>query len=94
MNIGKIARVIGPVVDVEFPEGQLPDIRNALFISNPAIDDTEDNLVIEVAKHLGNNVVRTSAMDTTLYGLSLESVFISVRASPGERMFIWMSISG
>ena len=65
MNIGKIARVIGPVVDVEFPEGQLPDIRNGLFISNPAIDDIEDNLVVEVAQHLGNNVVRTIAMDTT-----------------------------
>jgi F-type H+-transporting ATPase subunit beta len=65
MNIGKIARVIGPVVDVEFPEGQLPDIRNALFISNPAIDDSEDNLVVEVAQHLGNNVVRTIAMDIT-----------------------------
>ena len=65
MNIGKIARVIGPVVDVEFPEGLLPEIRNALFISNPAIDDTEDNLVVEVAQHLGNNVVRTIAMDTT-----------------------------
>ena len=65
MNIGKIARVIGPVVDVEFQEGQLPDIRNGLFISNPAIDDIEDNLVVEVAQHLGNNVVRTIAMDTT-----------------------------
>jgi F-type H+/Na+-transporting ATPase subunit beta len=65
MNSGKIARVIGPVVDVEFPEGQLPEIRNALFISNPAIDDTKDNLVVEVAQHLGNNVVRTIAMDIT-----------------------------
>jgi F-type H+-transporting ATPase subunit beta len=64
-NIGKVARVIGPVVDVEFPEGTLPEIRNGLLISNPAIDDTEDNLVVEVAQHLGNNVVRTIAMDTT-----------------------------
>ncbi len=65
MIIGKIARVIGPVVDVEFEEGQLPHILDALLISNPAIDDTEDNLVVEVAQHLGNNVVRTIAMDTT-----------------------------
>ncbi len=49
MNIGKIARVIGPVVDVEFEEGKLPAIRNGLLISNPAIDDTADNLVVEVA---------------------------------------------
>jgi len=65
MNIGKVARVIGPVVDVEFEEGKLPAIKNALFISNPAIDDVEDNLVVEVAQHLGNNMVRTIAMDTT-----------------------------
>ncbi len=65
MPIGKIIRVIGPVVDVEFEEGQLPHIYDALLISNPAIDDTEDNLVVEVAQHLGNNVVRTIAMDTT-----------------------------
>ena len=49
MNIGRIARVIGPVVDVEFEEGKLPSIKNALLISNPAIDDTKDNLVVEVA---------------------------------------------
>jgi F-type H+-transporting ATPase subunit beta len=65
MNIGRISRVIGPVVDVEFEEGQLPHILDALLITNPAIDDTEDNLVVEVAQHLGNNVVRTIAMDTT-----------------------------
>jgi F-type H+-transporting ATPase subunit beta len=65
MNIGRITRVIGPVVDVEFEEGQLPHILDALLITNPAIDDTEDNLVVEVAQHLGNNVVRTIAMDTT-----------------------------
>ena len=65
MNIGRIARVNGPVVDAEFEEGKLPAIRNALLISNPAIDDVEDNLVVEVAQHLGNNMVRTIAMDTT-----------------------------
>jgi F-type H+-transporting ATPase subunit beta len=65
MNIGRVARVIGPVVDVEFEEGKLPAIKNALWITNPAIDDIEDNLVVEVAQHLGNNMVRTIAMDTT-----------------------------
>src|SRR5512144_3265725 len=64
MNIGKVARVIGPVVDVEFEEGKLPAIKNAWLITNPAIDDVEDNLVVEVAQHLGNNMVRTIAMDT------------------------------
>ncbi|MCD6561177.1 MAG: F0F1 ATP synthase subunit beta [Deltaproteobacteria bacterium] len=65
MNEGKIIQVIGPVVDVEFPEGELPEILTALFITNPAINDTEDNLVIEVAQHLGDNVVRCIAMDIT-----------------------------
>jgi F-type H+-transporting ATPase subunit beta len=65
MSDGKIIQVTGPVVDVEFPKGGLPLIFTALMISNPAIDNTEDNLVVEVAQHLGDNVVRTIAMDTT-----------------------------
>ena len=65
MNVGKIAQVIGPVVDVQFTEGNLPAILNALKITNPVIDDSEDNLIVEVAQHLGDSVVRTIAMDTT-----------------------------
>ncbi|OPL15943.1 MAG: ATP synthase subunit beta [delta proteobacterium MLS_D] len=65
MNTGKIVQVIGPVVDVEFEEQQLPSIMNALWITNPTINDEEDNLVVEVAQHLGDNVVRCIAMDTT-----------------------------
>ncbi|KPJ75182.1 MAG: ATP F0F1 synthase subunit beta [Deltaproteobacteria bacterium SG8_13] len=64
-NIGKVLQVMGPVVDVEFEQGKLPTIYTALTITNPAIDDMEDNLVIEVAQHLGDNVVRTIAMDVT-----------------------------
>ena len=64
-NIGTIAQVMGPVVDVEFEQGNLPTIYTALTISNPAISDEEDNLVVEVAQHLGDNVVRTIAMDVT-----------------------------
>ncbi len=64
-NVGKIAQVIGPVVDVEFEPGQLPNILNGLLVSNPAISDEEDNLYIEVAQHLGDNMVRCIAMDTT-----------------------------
>ncbi|MFO8091037.1 MAG: F0F1 ATP synthase subunit beta [Desulfatiglandaceae bacterium] len=65
MNEGRIMQVIGPVVDVEFPDGDLPKILTALLITNPAIDETEDNLVVEVAQHLGDNVVRCIAMDVT-----------------------------
>jgi F-type H+/Na+-transporting ATPase subunit beta len=53
------------VVDVEFEQGKLPTIYTALTISNPAINDDEGNLVVEVAQHLGDNVVRTIAMDVT-----------------------------
>ena len=65
MNIGKIVQVIGPVLDVAFEEGKLPSILNAILITNPAINDEADNLVVEVAQHLGDNVVRCIAMDIT-----------------------------
>jgi len=64
-NIGYIKQVMGPVVDVEFEQGQLPQILTALLITNPAINDEPDNLVVEVAQHLGDNIVRTVAMDVT-----------------------------
>ncbi|EGB15770.1 ATP synthase F1, beta subunit [Pseudodesulfovibrio mercurii] len=63
-NTGKIVQVIGAVVDVEFAEGNLPNILSALEIKNPNNTDAPD-LVCEVAQHLGNNVVRTIAMDAT-----------------------------
>lgn len=65
MNEGKIIQVIGSVVDVEFLDGELPKIFNALKITNPAINDKEENLIVEVAQHLGDNKVRCIAMDTT-----------------------------
>ncbi len=64
-NIGKITQVMGPVVDVEFEQGKLPTILTALLITNKTINDEPDNLVVEVAQHLGDNVVRTIAMDVT-----------------------------
>lgn len=64
-NVGKITRVVGPVVDVEFEAGKLPKILDALFVTNPGISDDADNLVIEVALHLGDNAVRCIAMDAT-----------------------------
>src|SRR5580698_4956316 len=62
---GKIVQVIGPVVDVEFEGGKLPRILNALKVSNPGISAAKDNLTLEVALHLGENTVRTVAMDTS-----------------------------
>ena len=65
MNVGKITQVTGAVVDVEFSDGSLPSIYNALKITNPAISDQEGNLIVEVAQHLGENTVRCIAMDGT-----------------------------
>jgi len=62
---GKVVQVMGPVVDVEFPPGMLPEIFTALRVTNAAIDQRENNLVLEVAQHLGENTVRCVAMDTT-----------------------------
>ncbi|OQX10031.1 MAG: F0F1 ATP synthase subunit beta [Desulfobulbaceae bacterium A2] len=65
IKVGKITQVIGPVVDCEFKSGELPEIMNALLVTNPSISNEADNLVIEVAQHLGDNVVRCVAMDQT-----------------------------
>ena len=64
-KVGKVTQVIGPVVDVEFPAGSLPEIFTALTLSNPSISDKPDNLTIEVAQHLGENTARCIAMDST-----------------------------
>jgi F-type H+-transporting ATPase subunit beta len=74
MATGKVIQITGPVIDVEFPAGELPDIYNALEIRRPKEarrstagdgDGAEDTLVVEVQQHLGNNWVRTVAMSTT-----------------------------
>ncbi|MBU4485110.1 F0F1 ATP synthase subunit beta, partial [bacterium] len=64
-KIGKIVQVMGPVVDVRFEMGSLPEINHALLVSNPSISSEKHNLVLEVAQHVGENVVRTIAMDST-----------------------------
>jgi F-type H+/Na+-transporting ATPase subunit beta len=62
---GRVLQVIGPVVDVEFSGTDLPEITTALTVTNPSIDNRPENLVIEVAQHLGERSVRCVAMDTT-----------------------------
>jgi F-type H+/Na+-transporting ATPase subunit beta len=64
-NYGRISQVLGPVVDVYFEGGELPEINTALKISNKGISDKEWNLVVEVAQHLGQSTVRTIAMDSS-----------------------------
>ncbi len=65
LAIGKITQIIGPVVDVEFPVGGLPEIFSALKTTNTSINNEPWNLVLEVAQHLGENTVRAVAMDAT-----------------------------
>jgi len=65
-KLGKIVQVMGPVLDVAFSEDEkLPEIGYALTVTNPAINNEADNLVLEVSLHLGDNVVRCVAMDST-----------------------------
>jgi F-type H+-transporting ATPase subunit beta len=61
MNKGKISQIIGPVLDIEFEKGELPEIYNAIKIVRE--DGTE--LITETQQHLGENIVRTVAMDST-----------------------------
>jgi len=62
---GRIIQVLGPVVDVEFPPGGLPEVYTALKVTNANLSADADNLTLEVAQHLGENTVRTIAMDST-----------------------------
>ncbi|MBL7715934.1 MAG: F0F1 ATP synthase subunit beta [Bdellovibrionales bacterium] len=64
-NLGKIKQVIGPIVDVEFSGGKLPQIFHALKVTNEAVSDKKWNLVLEVAQHLGENTVRCVSMEST-----------------------------
>ena len=65
MANGRISQIIGPVVDVEFPQGHLPAINTALVMTNAAINDKEWNLTVEVALHTGESSCRCIAMDAT-----------------------------
>ena len=64
MGIGRVTQVMGPVIDVRFEHNEVPDINNALHIEVPKEDSTL-HLTLEVALQLGDDVVRTIAMDST-----------------------------
>jgi F-type H+/Na+-transporting ATPase subunit beta len=65
MNEGKIIQIIGPVVDVDFSGGKLPSILNAVRIPRKNSEGHDEDLICEVQQHLGEQRVRTVAMDTT-----------------------------
>ncbi|HLD88083.1 MAG TPA: F0F1 ATP synthase subunit beta, partial [Candidatus Omnitrophota bacterium] len=62
---GQVTQVLGAVVDVSFPAGALPPIGTALTTTNAVLNARQDNLTLEVAQHLGDNIVRTIALDNT-----------------------------
>ena len=62
---GKIIQVIGPVVDIEFEEGHLPEIYSAIKIPRTTTEGVEQDLIVEVQQHLGEDRVRAVAMDST-----------------------------
>ncbi len=87
-TIGKITQIIGPVVDVEFPGGQLPQIYDALVIRNAFPGKEQPDLITEVQQLLGENRVRSVAMSTTdglKRGMEVESTGqpITVPVGPG-----------
>ena len=65
MNKGHVIQVMGPVVDVKFENGQLPEIYNALKVAHRTVQMLSINLTLEVALHLGDDTVRTIAMSST-----------------------------
>lgn len=87
MEMGIVKQVLGPVVDVEFSSGKLPPIYGALRVTNKAINDQEYNLVLEVAQHLGDKVVRAVAMDATeglVRGTSVKDLGEPISAPVGD----------
>src|ERR1700690_460072 len=86
---GRLVQVIGPVVDLEFGGGELPEINTALRISNPSISAAVGNLVVEVAQHLGERNVRCIAMDTTdglLRGMPVENTGAPIQVPVGREV--------
>ncbi|RSM39279.1 F0F1 ATP synthase subunit beta, partial [Actinoplanes sp. ATCC 53533] len=63
-GVGRVVRVIGPVVDAEFPRDAMPNIYNALHVDVTLSGGTK-TLTLEVAQHLGDNVVRAISMQPT-----------------------------
>ncbi|RJP57416.1 MAG: F0F1 ATP synthase subunit beta [Ignavibacteriales bacterium] len=64
-NVGIVVQVIGPVVDIDFEEGKLPKIYNSIRIPREDVEGNKEELIVEVQQHLGENRVRTVAMDST-----------------------------
>ena len=90
MNEGRIVQVIGPVVDVEFPEGKIPKVLNAITIErNSPLTNEKEVLVCEVQQHLGEDRVRAVAMDSTdglVRGMSVMDTGAPITIPVGQEM--------
>jgi len=89
MNKGRVLQIMGPVVDVKFDNGNLPEIYNALKIVNKAHNESEVdiNLTLEVALHLGDDTVRAIAMSSTdglTRGLEVEDTGAAISVPVGD----------
>ncbi len=87
MKQGKIAQVIGPVVDVEFEDGSLPAILDALTIDYTSIDGQKVHLVLEAQQHLGENLVRSISMSSTdglVRGMEVKATGAPIQAPVGN----------
>ena len=65
MNKGTVVQVIGPVLDIDFPNGRLPAILNAIKVPRTTPDGKTEDLIVEVQQHLGEDRVRAVSMDST-----------------------------
>lgn len=85
-NVGKISAVVGPIVDVSFKDGQLPDILNALKVNNKS---TDKELTLEVAQLIGDDIVRAIALDSTdglVRGQEVEDTGKQISVPVGEEV--------
>ena len=86
MAKGKVVQVIGPVVDIEFPAGELPEILNAIKVTGKAADQ-EINLTVEVMQHLGDSITRCIAMSSTdglMRGMEADDTGAPIMVPVGE----------
>ncbi|MFC0525244.1 F0F1 ATP synthase subunit beta [Pontibacillus salicampi] len=89
MSKGRITQVMGPVVDVQFESGHLPEINNAIRVRHEATNESElsVDVTLEVALHLGDDAVRTVAMASTeglVRGLAVEDTGAAISVPVGD----------
>ncbi|WP_411343996.1 F0F1 ATP synthase subunit beta [Paenibacillus sp. WLX1005] len=87
MNTGRVVSIQGPVVDVEFGRGQLPEILNALKVDTTLENGRKIDLTLEVSNHQGDNLVRCIAMSSTdglVRGLEVQDLGAPISVPVGE----------